>query len=400
MAELKAFLGSIAFPPNPFRNFDNSLSTNLPLPGHFVLGRGPLPRGAPMPNGNARAGLVTFRDDTSVDCISCHTLPTGLGPDMRFNGARWSTVLAGPNFEHHAALIALDRSEQRPFKIPQLRNLYKKLGADFQHTNSPAGFGFFHDGSVDSLTRFVQDGFNVRADDDAANLVALLLSFSGSDLPPGSATDVRRAPGLPSRDVPAGVGRQVTIHGPESAAQLAPIIALARASTSRVDLVVRGLQEGLPRGWVFDRTTSQFQSDRSAEVISVQSLQELAREGNELTYTLVPRGSGRRLGIDRDADGIPDRTEMDEGSDPNDSRSASGNTAPTLAAISDRVLIFGEGSRLQAAATRSGRGPNKRLSTVSGLESRSERRLTPRPAWWSGCRSATKAPALMRSPLT
>src|SRR6185436_19135876 len=38
MRELRDFLSSIRFPPNPYRNFDNSLATNLPLPGHISLG--------------------------------------------------------------------------------------------------------------------------------------------------------------------------------------------------------------------------------------------------------------------------------------------------------------------------------------------------------------------------
>ncbi|HWY78240.1 MAG TPA: beta-propeller fold lactonase family protein, partial [Verrucomicrobiae bacterium] len=59
--ELKSFLATIRFAPNPFRQFDNSLSTNLPLPGQFALGRGTLPAGAPLPNGNALNGQVAFQ---------------------------------------------------------------------------------------------------------------------------------------------------------------------------------------------------------------------------------------------------------------------------------------------------------------------------------------------------
>src|SRR5206468_12281525 len=33
MRELRDFLASIRFPPNPYRHFDNALSTNIPLPG-------------------------------------------------------------------------------------------------------------------------------------------------------------------------------------------------------------------------------------------------------------------------------------------------------------------------------------------------------------------------------
>jgi YVTN family beta-propeller protein len=40
MGELREFLTTIRFPPNPYRNFDKSLVTNLPLPGHIALGDG------------------------------------------------------------------------------------------------------------------------------------------------------------------------------------------------------------------------------------------------------------------------------------------------------------------------------------------------------------------------
>jgi len=39
MQELEDYLATIYFPPNPYRNLDNSLPTNLPLPGQFTSGR-------------------------------------------------------------------------------------------------------------------------------------------------------------------------------------------------------------------------------------------------------------------------------------------------------------------------------------------------------------------------
>ena len=57
MQEFEDFLASIRMPPNPFRNFDNSLPTTVPLPGQFATGRfapaGGLPAGQPLPTGNA-----------------------------------------------------------------------------------------------------------------------------------------------------------------------------------------------------------------------------------------------------------------------------------------------------------------------------------------------------------
>ena len=45
-------------------------------------------------------------------------------------------------------------------------------------------------------------------------------------------------------------------------------------------------------------------------------LRALASSGHEITLTLVPRGTGRRLGIDRDLDGNLDADERDNGTNP------------------------------------------------------------------------------------
>ena len=44
----------------------------------------------------------------------------------------------------------------------------------------------------------------------------------------------------------------------------------------------------------------------------------LAGAGSEITLTLVPEGTGRRLGIDRDDDRYGDATEAGAGTDPAD----------------------------------------------------------------------------------
>ena len=330
MQELKDFLSTVRFAPNPFRQLDNSLSTNLPLPGHFALGRGSLPAGAALPNGNALLGQAAFRTNTSQGCLPCHTLPTGLGTDLRFNGSQWLQIALATNSAHHIAATELERSSELPFKIPSLRNMFDKFGLDLAHTNSRSGFGFSHDGSVDSLVRFVQDGFGFTNDQATANIVAFLLSFTGSNLIPGSITDVDRSPGVSSLDTPAAVGRQLTLSNSAGVPLLDTMLALANSSTGRVDLICKGFKDGLPRGWFFDRNSGIFLSDRQAETITPAALRALAAPGSEQTYTVVPRGCGRRIGIDRDADSYLDRDELDFGSDPANSLSPATNTPPRL----------------------------------------------------------------------
>ena len=44
--------------------------------------------------------------------------------------------------------------------------------------------------------------------------------------------------------------------------------------------------------------------------------QSRSRAGEEVTYTCVPPGSGYRIGIDRDEDGVLDLDEVSAGTDP------------------------------------------------------------------------------------
>jgi hypothetical protein len=154
-----------------------------------------------------------------------------------------------------------------------------------------------------------------------------------------------------SLDTPAAVGRQITIASSASVPLIDSMVVLATSSTSRVDLVVKGFKDGLPRGWFFDRISGSFLSDRQSETFTPVTLRALAFSGAEQTYTVVPRGAGRRMGIDRDGDGYLDRDELDFGSDPANALSRATNTPPHLTAIPDRTVLKGKLVTLQFTAT-------------------------------------------------
>lgn len=325
MQELEDFLATVTVPPNPFRPLDNSLPTQLPLPGHFTTGRF-APAGQPLPDGNAAHGLTLYRTanlDAGVagfQCVTCHTLPTGTGPDFTLSLFGASPIPPGPLGERHHGVVSVDGSTNVSMKIPQLRNLYDKVGCDFTQTSNRAGVGFLHDGSVDSLARFVTEPvFNVTSDQDVADLVAFLLAFSGSDLPQGSTATPLEAPGTPGKDSHAAVGVQVTLASSASDATLDLLGLLA--SSGAIDLVARGRVSGVPRGFAFDRATGVWRSDRDGETFTDAALKALAAPGAELTFTAVARGLGPRLGRDRDGDGFGDLTEADAGTSPADASS-------------------------------------------------------------------------------
>jgi hypothetical protein len=54
-----------------------------------------------------------------------------------------------------------------------------------------------------------------------------------------------------------------------------------------------------------------FQSDRQSQLLSPTQVQALAHSGSELTYTVVPKGSETRIGVDRDQNGVFDRDQAD-----------------------------------------------------------------------------------------
>jgi hypothetical protein len=321
MQQFEDFLATLTFPPNPFRNLDNTLPANLPLPGHFTTGRFS-PAGQPLPDGNAVRGLALFRSTklfpgNIASCSTCHTMPTGLGADMMWSYAlnRFEPIPKGPNGESHLGLVTSDGSTNVVFKIPQLRNLYEKVGMELTQPSSLSGFGFSHHGAVDSIARFLSNpAFLPGNDQEIADLVAFLLAFSGSDLPRGAVDTLLEAPGPDSKDSHAAVGRQVTLDSawpqPEQRALVDDFLALA--DSGKVGLVVKGRQGGVMRGYTYAGRGT-FQSDRASQQVSAALLRTLAGPGSELTWTVVPQGTEWRIGVDRDADGVFDRDEQDRG---------------------------------------------------------------------------------------
>jgi hypothetical protein len=132
--------------------------------------------------------------------------------------------------------------------------------------------------------------------------------------------------------VPAAVGRQLTVTSPTAPQLLNEMLTLADSRANRVDLIAHGVQDSLNRGWLYDRSTGQFQSARNGEQIRLHDLLAGASPDTELTFTIVPLGSGVRLGVDRDNDYYFDLTEVESGFDPLDPNSHGSNAPPQVIA--------------------------------------------------------------------
>jgi len=333
MQEFEDFLATIYFPPNPHRNLDNSLPTNLPLEGHYTTGRFG-PPGIPYGTGNAIRGLDLYRPPNLLDagalaCSTCHTLPVGVGTDSTLNlfPPTFVPFPTGPFGEHHTMLVSVDGFTNVTMKVPQLRNIYERDGMNFTQPQATTGFGFAHDGTVDSIERFIAEPiFTPSNEQDVADLVAFMLAFSGSDLPLPDGSDLLEPPSVPGRDAHAAVGIQTTVVDnsplPPTQDQLIDTL-IGLSHGNRVGLVAKGRVDGLQRGWTY-QGGGIFQSDRSSETATKDTLLAKAGFGAEITFTAVPGGSETRIGIDRDRDSHLDQDEMDAFSDPADPASIPG----------------------------------------------------------------------------
>lgn len=302
MFKFTSFMLDVVPPPNPIRPLDNA------------------------PSGTAQAGLGVFGQSGTVAgalrCNLCHVVAPGSG--FFGTGGLRSTV-----------------DEVQQFKVPQLRNVYTKVGmfgmaqvpllaAGDNGDQGPQvrGFGMFHDGSIDTVFRFLGAAPFALNVVDRAQLEQFVFEF-------------------PTNYAPI-VGQQITL-GASNATTVGPRIDLLvdraeacfelpdEVDATECDLVARGVFEGEARGWLgtLDGTcdgspTLLFQGDRVSDpVLTDGQLRALATDAAPLTYTCVPPGSGLRVGLDRDEDGFFDRDEIDAGSDSSDAGSVPSLPPPT-----------------------------------------------------------------------
>jgi hypothetical protein len=268
--------------------------------------------------------------DGGLQCVTCHTLPIGIGPNAFLSvGFVMEEIAPGPFGEKHHGTVSVDGSTQQNIKIPQLRNLYKRTGFDMTQSLNTAGFGFLHDGAVDTIERFISEpAFDVTSDQQIADITAFMLAFSGSDLPEGSNSNPLEPFGTPSLDTHAAVGQQITLN--ETNRNNPVVLSMidmvrSEALLGRVGLVAKSWTDGELRGWVFIASVGLMQSDIVGEALLLDDLISSATSGAEVTLMVVPTNSALRLGIDRDLDGYFDGMERLACSDPADPQSIPGS---------------------------------------------------------------------------
>jgi hypothetical protein len=248
------FAMALTMPPNPVRALDNQL------------------------NAFEAAGRNIYMNVNNTTllggCNHCHTLDPARG---RFGTSGLMSFEGGRITEN--------------FKVPQLRNMYQKAGMFGFSLSTGAsagpqirGFGFSHDGSVDTLDSFFSDpvfNFPAPAATSRAQVAAFVMAMD-SDLAPI-------------------VGQQVTWRpGASEATEARLALMKAQASVTTpvaaCDLVVRAAIDGNAfSGWL--------QSDgswrmKNGERLGDGALRALASAAQPLTFTCVPPGSARRIALD------------------------------------------------------------------------------------------------------
>jgi len=266
MQDFTDFAMRINYPPNPIRQLIN------------IVRAGPEARGSVM----YHQGVVRIQTGLLEVCAQCHPIDPAAGTF----GTRG---------------LSADNSQpgERNFKIPHFRDQYQKVGMFGWGFNSPPatgpqvrGFSFNHNGATSS------------------NFIVADLGMSAADL-----VALRSFLYIFPTESPPILGQQVTLTDSNGVAATARIDLLIERSqvdspVPECDLVVKGVIGGEARGWLMARS-AEFQSDKAAEpMIDRATLEALITgPGQYLTFMCTPWGSGTRIGIDRDSDGILDGDE-------------------------------------------------------------------------------------------
>ncbi|RYD34611.1 MAG: hypothetical protein EOP86_10550, partial [Verrucomicrobiaceae bacterium] len=262
MGKLTAYLHSLRLHPNPHRLPDRTLPAELD-------------------GGSAVRGRLVFLNHDLSHCITCHAA---------------SPTNPGTGSDNNVDLMQEVGSTQ-PVKTPHLRLAYQH--PDFSRAAGAAnitGYGLLKDGTAPTSDMPIGHPYalaNLTTLQQFHDLRAFIMAF-----------DTGTAP---------AVGRSRTVTGvPVAGSPAETDLALleTRASAGDCDLTVQGRTGGRLRSFVWDKTSSRYQPDRTGEpaLTRAQLLQSLG-DGDALTFSGTLPGFGLMRSLDRNGNGIPDNDE-------------------------------------------------------------------------------------------
>lgn len=260
------FAMRISYPPNPIRSIDNQLQGNEVRGESLFLN-----------------GVVRIQTGLLEVCNQCHILDPAAG----LFGTKGLSSANGQPGENN-------------FKIPHFRDQYQKVGSfgnGFQTAPDTGpqvrGFGFNHNGATTSNFALADLGMS---NDDLLALRAFLYGF-------------------PTESPPV-TGQSFTISMSNKAlasVRLSTLIQRAEITdpVPECDLVANGIVDGIARSWVYDGISLFIPNIATNSPVTRNELEALVVNADDrLTFICAPWGSGRRIGIDRDLDGVLDGDEQ------------------------------------------------------------------------------------------
>lgn len=289
MELFRQFALAMSFPPNPYRNVDDTLpDATVTVPGNPFAG-------------NPTAGQAVFltgRTDAAQPCAACHALPFGAA------GGKLGGLNPGDPASASAALFNgdADGSPHSDLKVPHLRNMYEKFGPRFgslTNANDPpadqkTGFGFIHDGSIPDLGTFLSAGVFTLTAQQVRDLT-IFMAYFPTGIKPSVGRNLTVPAGLPPTGTPsqeALLSALIQVGNLADPGRHCELVASARGAARLRTYYLNG---GLGAGGLWT-------ADAAGEPqVTTAALRQNA--AGPLTFMCATLGSGVRLGADRDLDG-------------------------------------------------------------------------------------------------
>jgi DNA-binding beta-propeller fold protein YncE len=266
MNAYRDFINTIRFEPNPNQTLDRQFPASLP---GFA--------------GNPQTGLTNFINNftgnfaSNLTCATCHGFTAGTS----------RLIINGDSFQVF-----------QDFKVPHLRNVYQKQNYNpTPGASSIGGFGLTHDGAFRNAFDFLSRPFfqALSTDTDSkTHLNAFLQCFD---------TGISPAVGY------ARTLNSTNVNSPAISNDWALLEFQARF-TANVELIVKGTLDGVPHGLFYQASLNLYSTD-STNLPSLTHTQLVAKvlAGDTLTIMGAPPGSGQRMAVDRDLNGVLDADE-------------------------------------------------------------------------------------------
>lgn len=280
MQQFSDFIATVRYPPNPFRNLDNTMPNSIPVSNGQT--------------GNPNNGQTIFSTQPvlpgGATCQTCHAGPAGT--TRRIDDPQ---LAAAP----------------QAMKQAQLRGMYEKVGWSIGSQNNSKGFGFNSNSDFDNLNALLSVGFNFGPPQQAVtarrDVEAFMIAFDNG--------------------THAAIGQQVSFDGSNNTdantlARLSTLQTLANAGT--IGLIAERKVAGVSRGYVYI-TQGFMLADRENEFVDLTALRDAATAASVVTFTAVGARTAYRAGVDRDSDGFLDWNETNASSSPDNAASVPSN---------------------------------------------------------------------------